>query len=1116
MKIRKLTIKNLNSVYGTWKIDFLNPAYENNPLFAIVGKTGSGKSTILDAICFALYDQTDRMGETRSEFASRHTAECMAELEFELNGKIYVAHSSLKCASKGPREGEYAQGLADSWLQCGDEKIAHNTSLKKLKIKELLGLDFVQFRQVILLAQGKFNAFLNETGDKRATILESITGAEIYTKIGEKIKGKCKEARDGSNSLSTQIKAMQTQTLPEAEINRKENRLGEINAALTRVRQELQTLEEQLATASRLQDANGQLARLTQEDDELKTAEKAFEAKRPKLESARTAAKVTEAYNAFESIRMLQKQNTDERETLQNELPGLQDIQKNARAESDNKNQAFLDCQKKQQEREEFLKQIDSLDQEISRLKVDAEKETRLCQRLEKEKQSILGQIDLQNKAIDELTKQKGQADVYLKEHQKDKDLAVKTAEWNLELQAIDAAKKNLVDCQKAEKSKGKKLEQAKQQLNDAQARLAEKEQAWKKSEQALNAAERALAAALDGHSLEALKVAREKQANIVAILKALRPREVLETFEEGKPCPVCGALHHPYRQKQFEQSSELLSASELLKQEQDKYETAQKASEKQGKAKNDQAMAMAELQSARETLQVAKDNALEKQTEYDEHFAKREEKENGLALKVQSLQESLAVFSLAWDGKGELPAAISERREKFAEQEALANGFEKRQGELQAVLAGRQGELNGKEEAQGEANERLREKSGILDEQSRERREKYQDRKTADERDALQKEIGVISAQKEKATQNLTKATANVANHERRIAELTRRISERANEFAQKQQALDDALKVNDLTIPRYLDTRLEQGELNSLVKEETDLASHREALNQRMKELNELIDRNQKLLPEGFEAEQAKTAKGDLQNLQAALNTEAGRLKEVLDANKKNRDLTADLQKKWEEANLNTRRWEQLDSWLGGQNFMKMAQSFTLDTLLGKANDQLRNMLQGRYLLCLHDGNDKLEIDVVDNQLGGDVRSSKNLSGGEQFVVSMALALGLASMVGEKLSIDSLFLDEGFGTLDGNELEEAMTTLSQLKGNGKLVGIITHAERLQERIPTRISLEKQGNGRSVLEGPGVQLIEKPELYMSTEEKNRLKALEKERMREERRARKASKGSST
>ena len=97
MKVRKLTIQNINSIYGTWEIDFQHEAYLNTPLFAIVGKTGSGKSTILDAICFALYDQTDRMDKTRSAFASFNTTECMAELEFEINGKTYIAHSSLTC-----------------------------------------------------------------------------------------------------------------------------------------------------------------------------------------------------------------------------------------------------------------------------------------------------------------------------------------------------------------------------------------------------------------------------------------------------------------------------------------------------------------------------------------------------------------------------------------------------------------------------------------------------------------------------------------------------------------------------------------------------------------------------------------------------------------------------------------------------------------------------------------------------------------------------------------------------------------------------------------------------------------------------------------------------------
>ena len=153
----------------------------------------------------------------------------------------------------------------------------------------------------------------------------------------------------------------------------------------------------------------------------------------------------------------------------------------------------------------------------------------------------------------------------------------------------------------------------------------------------------------------------------------------------------------------------------------------------------------------------------------------------------------------------------------------------------------------------------------------------------------------------------------------------------------------------------------------------------------------------------------------------------------------------------------------------------------------------------------MCSRNEQGGLERDVIDNQLGGDVRSSRNLSGGEQFIVSLALALGLSRMVGEKFRVDSLFLDEGFGTLDGHELEEAMNTLSQLKGEGKLVGIITHAERLQERIATRIALEKHGNGRSTLEGPGVVQLEGPVLYVSPAEKARRKKLEQERRKKQR-----------
>ena len=124
-------------------------------------------------------------------------------------------------------------------------------------------------------------------------------------------------------------------------------------------------------------------------------------------------------------------------------------------------------------------------------------------------------------------------------------------------------------------------------------------------------------------------------------------------------------------------------------------------------------------------------------------------------------------------------------------------------------------------------------------------------------------------------------------------------------------------------------------------------------------------------------------------------------------------------------------------------------------------------------RYLL-IRDRTQPLELNIIDNYQAGEIRSTKNLSGGESFLVSMALALGLSEMSGSKVRVDSLFLDEGFGTLDDEALETALETLSGLQQDGKLIGVISHLSQLKERISTRISISKLSAGRSEISGPG------------------------------------------
>ena len=153
----------------------------------------------------------------------------------------------------------------------------------------------------------------------------------------------------------------------------------------------------------------------------------------------------------------------------------------------------------------------------------------------------------------------------------------------------------------------------------------------------------------------------------------------------------------------------------------------------------------------------------------------------------------------------------------------------------------------------------------------------------------------------------------------------------------------------------------------------------------------------------------------------------------------------------------------WQRLDGLIGsakGDKFRKFAQGLTLDHLLHLANRHLQR-LHGRYLLR-RKPTGELELDIVDGWQGDVARDTRTLSGGEAFLVSLALALALSDLVSSKTSIDSLFLDEGFGTLDGDTLEMALAALDALNASGKMIGVISHVEALKERIPAQIRVEK------------------------------------------------------
>mgnify|MGYP001065672535 FL=1 len=236
-----------------------------------------------------------------------------------------------------------------------------------------------------------------------------------------------------------------------------------------------------------------------------------------------------------------------------------------------------------------------------------------------------------------------------------------------------------------------------------------------------------------------------------------------------------------------------------------------------------------------------------------------------------------------------------------------------------------------------------------------------------------------------------------------------------------------------------------------------------------------NQQLQSHLALRPEGLDAD-APTLQTQLQQLAQQLRentTHQGEIRQQLKQDSDNRQHQLALMQQIEEAARLADDWGYLNALIGsstGDKFRKFAQGLTLDNLVWLANQQL-NRLHGRYLLQ-RKASDALELEVVDTWQADAVRDTRTLSGGESFLVSLALALALSDLVSHKTRIDSLFLDEGFGTLDSETLDTALDALDALNATGKTIGVISHVEAMKERIPVQIKVKKiNGLGYSRLD---------------------------------------------
>lgn len=265
-----------------------------------------------------------------------------------------------------------------------------------------------------------------------------------------------------------------------------------------------------------------------------------------------------------------------------------------------------------------------------------------------------------------------------------------------------------------------------------------------------------------------------------------------------------------------------------------------------------------------------------------------------------------------------------------------------------------------------------------------------------------------------------------------------------------------------------------LSQEEMTASTARDAELKARRVQLAETRKNGEAAVTALADALKEGGTREETLEAAAKISQESQEKNRSLGAVREKIARDEEGKKRLAEKHAELAERKKSVELWTNMNNMIGsGDKFRRFAQGITLENLLALANQELARF-NGRYRLLRHHS-DELEIDVADQDQGDEIRSCRTLSGGERFLVSLALALGLSRMAGEKIRVDSLFLDEGFGTLDAETLDTALEALSSLRNRGKLVGIISHVAGLSEKIPCVIEVRKAGGGRSTLKGPGV-----------------------------------------
>ena len=1142
MRILKLRFMNLNSLAGEWEIDFTHPAFASEGIFAIAGPTGAGKTTILDALCLALYGQTPRLGKvTKSgnDIMARHTGECFAEVSFETPGGRWRCHWAQHRARGKPggelqsRRHELAEADSGKILESNIRGVAE-------RIEQVTGMDFERFTRSMLLAQGEFAAFLQAGADERSPILEQITGTEIYSRISVRVHERRREEKWSLELLEDSIQGIEVLS-PDEEaetIEALKVKQGE-EKALSECSEDTRKALERLV---RIEGLKREIADLAAESGRLDAEAEAFAPRRERLKAAMSAASLEGRYQRLQAARIRRREDREALEGLGAALPELEAASSSAEKSLQAARNRTQAAKKQQESAAPLIQKVRALDDRLEDTgkTIAEERESRRehSARIDKKRQEGHLEREKHSGIREKLEAVRGDLD------------ARRDDEWLIEglpgvkerLSGLLTLREELGRGERAHREASGALERARASLEEARVRSGTRRRELSEAAGLLEKGREDLAALLAGRLLREYRGDREHlreqqiHLNRIAALEEHRG-----SLEEGRPCPLCGALHHPFAEDSpapaaedtiskinktggidgIDKISKINKTSEI-----DEIDQIEKAGEleKIEKTKNidkisenDQKIAaLGRIIAEAETREATVRELEAAEIRARGGLSEAETAESAAVSTVNTAAESLAGASdnlkrhrAALESRGRalsetlppglahalgkpledqaqknIPALIENleaRRERRRRRMSEKTELEGRLDSLAAHITSIDAVIAALEDALAERSSRLKTMERRFSELTEERRALFGGKNPGDE----ERRLGDAAARAEtRETQAREKRDRQLRERDAakdRIAELGAGIARREPELITLENDFAAALGPGRFgNEQEFLDARLPE-------ESRAELEAHARNLDNRRTRLNTAVDdRRGRLAAEqadGITEESPETLRRRLDEHEESLKELREIIAELRHRLRRNADAEERLREKRSavEGQKNEyRKWDRLHGLIGsadGGKYRGFAQGITFETMVGRANLQLRRMTD-RYLL-VRDETEPLMLNVIDNYQAGEIRSTRNLSGGESFIVSLALALGLSRMSSRNVRIDSLFLDEGFGTLDEDALDTALDTLGGLRQEGKLIGVISHVAALKQRIGTQIEVTPLSGGRSGISGPGCRRAE-------------------------------------